>query len=82
MTTSKMFTLTLSDWEKAFIMAIIGGLFLPIAAMVQTPGFSVTNINWQSVLLLALNGAIVAGVGYLVKNFFSDSNGSFAGIMG
>lgn len=77
-----MFSLSLSDWQKAFVMAILGGLFLPIAAVVQTPNFSIANVNLHALLILGVNGAIVTGVGYIVKNFFSDSTGAVFGMIG
>lgn len=77
-----MFKLSLSDWQKAAVMAIITGAALPIIAAVQTPNFSIVTVNWESIAVLAINGAILGGVSYLVKNFFSASDGSFAGIIG
>lgn len=77
-----MFKLSLSDWQKALVMAVITGAGLPIIAAIQTPGFSVTNVNWQSVLILAANGAILGGVGYIVKNLLSTSDGAVFGKIG
>ena len=82
MTPSGMFSLNLSDWEKALCMAVLGGFALPVLAAIQSPGFSVTTVNWEGVLILAANGALVAGATYLVKNYFSDESGRVFGKIG
>lgn len=76
---SKLFHLQPSDFKNAFVMAVLGGAFLPIAIVIQTPGFSVATANWWGILIVALNGAIVAFVGYLAKNVFSDQQGKVFG---
>lgn len=77
-----IFKLTLSDVQKGIIMAVLSGAFLPVAAIIQTPGFSFATANWSALGNLALTGALVGFAGYLVKNFFSTSDGSFAGFIG
>lgn len=70
------------DWKsvgRGLIVAVFTGVALPIAAMVQTPGFSITQVNVHALLILALNGAIVGFVGYLVKNFLSNDQGAVFG---
>lgn len=79
---SGMFKINLSDVQKAIVMAALTGAALPIAAAVQTPGFSVFTANWAAILSLAINGALIGFVGYLVKNFFSDSTGAVFGRIG
>lgn len=79
---TKMFRLAGSDWAKALVMAVLTGAFLPISTAVQTPGFSLASVNWGQVLLIALNGAVVGGVSYLAKNFLTDENGKFGGVIG
>lgn len=76
---SGKFSVNLADVQKALIMAIISGAMLPIAAIVQTPGFSVATTNWGVIGILALNGAFVGFVSYIVKNFLSDSSGGVLG---
>lgn len=82
MNTNGMFQLNLSDWQKAFVMAVLGGLLLPVAAVIQTPGFSIITTNWETLAILGANGAVVSGVGYILKNFFSDSSGKVLGHIG
>lgn len=82
MNTSKMFTLNVSDFLKALVMAVLSGAVLPVAVMLQTPGFNILQANWQAVGSIALTGALTGFVGYLVKNFFSDSSGKVLGAIG
>ena len=63
-------------------MAILVGFALPLAAAVQTPGFSIFTVNWMSVLGLAINGAVIGGATYLIKNFLSNDQGKFLGKVG
>lgn len=76
---SKLFALSLTDWQKAFIMAFLGGLILPIAVALKTPDFSIWTADWSALFQLSLNGAFVAGMSYLTKNFFSDTEGTMFG---
>ncbi len=77
-----MFHLTLSDWQKAFVMAVLGGFILPLDVIVQAHGFSIATANWAEIGVIAANGAVVSGLGYLVKNFFSDQTGAVLGKIG
>jgi len=79
---SELFKLNSSDFVKGIVMAAIVGFLLPVAAAVQTPNFSIMTVDWHQVLVLAINGAIVGGIGYLVKNFLSDNQGKVFGRIG
>lgn len=79
---SGLFRLDMKDIAKGLVMAAIGGFLLPIAAAIQTPGFDLVTANWQQILVLAENGAAVAFIGYIIKNFFSDSQGKVLGAIG
>lgn len=78
---SKFLNLDLKDLGRGLVMAVLGGFALPILAAIQTPGFDVFNTNWQSIGVLAINGAIAAFASYLFKNLFSDSEGKFGGVI-
>lgn len=67
------------DFQKGLIVAILGGVFLPVLAMLQTPNFDFATLNWSAVITLAINGGISAMAGYLTKNLFTDSQGDFLG---
>lgn len=77
-----IFTLKLADWQKAIVMAVFVGFGLPFAAAIQTPGFNVFTTDWHSILTLAINGAIIGGATYIIKNFLSDNQGKFLGRIG
>lgn len=70
------------DWKsvgRGLVVAIFTGIALPIAAMVQTPGFDITQVNVHGFLILAANGAIVGFVGYIAKAFLSNNQGQVFG---
>ena len=82
MNTSKMFTLNLKDVARGLVVAVLTGLALPILAVIQTPGFDFTAVNWNQVFVLAVNGGLAGLAGYLTKNFFSNSQNQFGGVVG
>ena len=81
-TNSKIFKLGAKDFSKAAITAIIAGFTLPILAAMQSPEFSIFAANWNELLSLAANGAVVGFASYLIKNFFSDESGKVFGRIG
>lgn len=70
------------DVGKGAITALVAGFALPVLAAVQTPGFDIFTVDYHSVLVLAINGAIAGFVAYMVKNFFSTSDGRVLGKIG
>lgn len=82
MNNSLFLRLSSDDFKKGLIVAILGGVFLPVLAMLQTPNFDFSTLNWSAVLNLAINGGISAMAGYLSKQLFSDENGQFLGTIG
>lgn len=72
-------TLNWTDVKKGIIMAILTGITLPVIAAVQTPGFDIFQANWSQIFNLAINGALIGGVSYLVKNVFTGTNGKLFG---
>lgn len=81
-TSSGMFRLNLSDFQKALVMAVFVGILMPVAAVVQAPGFDVLHANWLAIGDIALTGAVTGFIGYLAKNFLSDSAGAVFGKIG
>jgi hypothetical protein len=65
-TTSKQFTLNLNDVTKGLLMAVIGAVISPIMESLNAGQLS---IDWKHVAA----GAITAGLGYILKNFFTPS---------
>ncbi len=72
---SKIFSLNLSDWQKALIVAILAQ---PIAYIYSVVSSGSWDINWNNVLLTAVTGFL----GYVIKNFFSTSDGKVLGRWG
>lgn len=87
---SGMFSLKLNDFSRGLITAVLAaGLlsaFTVLQAVVQAPNFDVFSVAWGTVLGSALNAAINAAVaafvGYIAKNFVSDSSGKVFGRIG
>ncbi len=82
MNTSGMFSLNLGDFVRGLVLAIFAGVFLPVLAVLQTPGFDFTHIDWHTVEILAINGGLAGLAAYLTKNFFSTSDNKFVGKIG
>ena len=79
---SSMFRISLSDVQKGLVMAVLAGFALPIAAAFQTPGFDLFSANWNEIITLAVNGAVIGFITYLTKNFFSTEDGKVLGSIG
>lgn len=77
-----MFTINIKDVSKALVMAVLSGALLPVFAAIQTPGFDIATANWNAILNLALNGAAIGFVSYIIKNFVSDEQGKVFGKIG
>ena len=66
---SKLFLLSKNDLIKGVITSFLGALVAGVIQLINTNELSL--LTAKSVLL----GAASAGLGYLLKNFFSNSNG-------
>ncbi len=73
---SNLFRLKLNDVAKGLIVAVLAAVFTSLAGMLNAPGFDFASFNWQEVFKIAMASA----VGYLAKNFFSDSEGRILGM--
>lgn len=81
MNTSRFFRLNWRDFAKGLAVAVFTGVMLPVLAAIQTPDFSILTVDWSVVWILALNGGIAGGAGYLIKNLFSDEEGKLGGVV-
>lgn len=79
---TQLFSINIKDVSKALVMAVLSGAFMPILAILQTPGFDIATANWHAIGSLAINGAVLGFVSYMIKNFFSDSEGKLFGRIG
>ena len=60
----------MTDLLKGFIMAILGALLASIYSVFNAGTLNFTWTFWQPILLSAFG----AGISYLIKNFFTNSN--------
>lgn len=71
---SQLFSLESKDYIKGLLVAMLSaGVQLLYTVMSQ--GGSLFTVDWKNLL----NVSIVAGLSYLIKNFFSDHEGKFGG---
>ena len=68
---SKFLSLSAPDWLKGVLVAVLSTI-LPI--ILQTIQAGSLTFDWKAIGTTALS----AGLAYLMKNFFSNSNGTFA----
>ena len=67
---TNLFHLQLTDWEKALLVAVLTS---PITVIYQSLLSGSFDLDWKQLLA----GAIAGGLGYLLKNFFTNSQGQF-----
>ena len=73
---SNLFRLSQSDFIKGAISAVFGAVFMTVYSVVNQSGFDLFTVDWNAVLQMTINGALAAFMGYLSKQFFSDSEGN------
>lgn len=64
--TSKQYTIDLRDGIKALIVAVLTPVLFIVQQSLTTNNL---NFDWKVLLMAGLSG----GVGYLIKNFFTES---------
>lgn len=63
-TTSKRFRLSLSDWQKALLIAVCAPIVMAIQEALEAGSW---DIDWKK----AAMAGVAAGLVYLLKNFFT-----------
>ena len=71
---SNIFQLLRNDIVRGFVMAIIGSMLTLLYGVLQNGG----SIDWNQIGMAGL----LAGIAYLIKNFFSDEEGKVFGAFG
>lgn len=74
-----MFTLNPGDIVRGVAVAVLSGAFLAVVAIVGAHDFDVFTADWLAIGRTAVNGGFGAFVGYILKNFFTASNGKILG---
>ena len=65
---TKLWTVKLSDWERAFIVAIMGA---PLGIIYDWATISNYEFSYQGLI----KGAVAGGVGYIIKNLITGQSG-------
>lgn len=76
---SEMFKLKSNDFVKGAITALITGLVWSIGSAFNQTGFDIFSTDWGAIIGSAINAGIASGMGYLIKNLGTDSDGKFLG---
>jgi hypothetical protein len=75
---TKLFRLSMGDLGRGLVVAILSAILLTVQNWITNPSFSVFNLGLGDVIIL-VNIAIVAGLGYLAKNLVTDEEGKLLG---
>lgn len=75
---SPLFKVDSGDFAKGIALAVIAAILTWLLQLVDAPGFSVYQIDWNEVFRIAF----AAGVSYILKNYLSDSQGRVLGQIG
>jgi len=67
---SKLFSLNAKDWIKGFAVAVMTAVLTGALQLFQAGPIEWTFIFWQP----AIYGGITAGIAYLLKNVFTNSD--------
>ena len=67
---SKLWSIKLSDWQRGLIVAILTTPFTIVYDSVSTGSLV---FDWKKILAAAIAG----GVGYILKNLLTGTNGNF-----
>lgn len=77
---SDLFKLNLKDLAKGAVSAVIAAVVFTVYGLFsQQGGFDLFSADWVYIGQLVVNAAFGAFVGYLGKNFTSDSEGKVFG---
>ena len=71
---SNFLTLNWADLGKGFLVAVLGALLTGIYQALQAATIAFTWVFWQPIVLTAA----MAGIGYILKNFLTNSQDQFA----
>lgn len=77
---SNLFRLNLNDFWKGAVSAVAAALVFTIAGLFSGGQFDLFTADWVSIGQMAANAAVAAFVGYISKNFISDSEGRPFGV--
>lgn len=70
MKSSSFLSLSIKDFGKGLLMAVLGAVLGLVYGSVQAGNFT---FDWKSIW----QAALAAAVAYVIKNFFTNSSGQF-----
>jgi cell shape-determining protein MreD len=73
---SGLFKIGWADLGKGVLVAVLTAVVMYLQPLLGNTGFTFAQLNWPVVL----NVAITAGVGYILKQFLTSSQGNIAGV--
>lgn len=79
---SHFLKLNLNDLVKGAVTAVFTAFVVTLYGVVSQSGFDVFTADWSAILSTALNAGVAALIGYLGKNWLSDSEGKVLGRWG
>lgn len=74
---SKLFELGKQDFIKGLVVAILTAVLTLIVRIIESKGLALDPVDLQSII----STAIIAGLGYLLKNLGTDENGKIGGVL-
>ena len=72
---SKFLSLNISDFTKSLLMVIFGSITAVLLQIIELKGLHLNTIDFLEIL----RAGIIAGLGYLIKNFFETEDGEQLG---
>lgn len=72
---SKLFRVSLSDLGKGLLVSVLSTVFLAFGSALNAENFSFATFDYASLLQVAM----VSGMGYIVKQFITNSEGTILG---
>ena len=77
---SKLFRLSLRNFLNGLVVAVGSAIILTIQAWITNPDFSIFALTTADLIVIG-NVALVAGLGYISKKFFSTEDGKVGGVL-
>lgn len=75
---SGLFKINLQDVSKSIALVVIVAFLGAVQQAITAHGFDIGSYDWSSIFDLSMT----AGIGYLIKNYLSTSNGAVLGKIG
>ena len=72
---SKLFRVGVRDLGKGLLVAVLSTVFLAFGSALNAENFSFATFDYASLLQVAM----ASGMGYIVKQFITDSEGAILG---